>query len=142
MKRLLPFVLVIFLLAACGHDEPDEGPVTSDGAFPNISLSLSRSDSLLPIRTWPNGRKRMPGANKRLVENLPEVHVGNGAVTFGWCDVPMSVVVRHAPTGRTWEGVVTPHALSLPFAGVLPGAYTIECVTVEGVVFGGGFAVE
>lgn len=142
MKRLLPFLFVIFLMSACGHDEPDEGAVTSDGAFPNISLSLSRSDSLLPIRTWPNGRKRIPSANKRQVENLPEVHVGNGAVTFSCCEVPMSVVVRHDSTGRTWEGIITPHALSLPFAGVLPGVYTIECVTVENVVLCGGFTVE
>lgn len=141
MKRLLPFVLVIFLLAACGHDEPEVSePTTGDSI--DLNFSLSRNDSLLPIRTRPTGRKRMPGANKRQVENVPEVHVGNGAVIFGWCDVPMSVVVRHDATGRTWEGVVTPHALSLPFADVLPGAYTIECVTVEGVVFGGGFVVE
>ena len=68
--------------------------------------------------------------------------MGNGAVTFGWCDVPMSVVVSHDSTGRTWEGVVTPHSLSLPFAGALPGEYTVECVTVENVVLRGSFVVK
>lgn len=141
MKRLLPFVLVIFLLSACGHDEPEVSDPSSGDSI-DLNFSLSRNDSLLPIRTWPNGRKRMPGANKRQVENLPEVHVGNGAVTFGWCDVPMSVVVSHDSTGRTWEGVVTPHSLSLPFAGALPGEYTVECVTVENVVLRGSFVVK
>ena len=141
MKRLLPFLFVIFLMSACGPEDPDvSDPKTGD--YLDANFSLSRSDTLLTIRTSRTGRKRMPAAGNGQVENLPVVHVGNGAVTFSCCEVPMSVVVRHDSTGRTWEGIITPHALSLPFAGALPGVYTVECVTVENVVLCGGFTVE